>query len=81
MKSAKLISKIDQNKLGPVRLDDFSRFKEKMIMINTLKKLVDETDKDIYKTVAQKEGDKMTHKSLKRALEEIVDIAIKRVDK
>jgi len=79
MKRAKLITKIDPDKLGPVRLDDFSRFKEKMIMISTLKNLVKETDKDIYRSIVRKEEGKMTLKSLKRALETIVDKAINRV--
>ncbi len=81
MRKAKIISDIDQKLIEPVQLDDFSRFKEKMIMINTLKNLLDKTDKSLYKDIVREEGGKMTHKSLKRALEEIVRQAIRQVSK
>ncbi len=79
MKEAKLISGVDPMELRAVRMDDFSRFKEKLIMINTLKSLVDETDRSILKAIVVKEGGVMTTKSLKRALSEIVDAAIEQV--
>jgi uncharacterized Fe-S cluster-containing radical SAM superfamily protein len=76
---AKLISGIDPSEFSHIRLDDFSRFKEKLIMINTLESLAEETDKSILKAIVAKEHGEMTTKSLKRALAEIVDAAIKRV--
>jgi hypothetical protein len=79
VKKANLISGIDPSGVYPVQMDDFSRFKEKLIMINTLKSLADDVDKNILKSIADKEGGVMTPKSLRRALDEIVDIALKRV--
>jgi HAMP domain-containing protein len=48
-------------------------------MINTLKNLVAQVDKGSLKAIIEKEGTKMTVKSLRRALETLVDQAIKRV--
>jgi hypothetical protein len=80
MKEAKVIAHVDFSELQPPQLDDFSRFKEKVIMINTLKSLVAQADKATLKMIAKQEGTQMTGKSLKRALEAIVDQAIKRVN-
>jgi hypothetical protein len=79
MKEATVISSINSDRLQALALDDFSRFKEKVIMINTLKSLLSQTDKAVLKMIAKKEGEKMSAKSLKSALETIVDYAIKRV--
>jgi hypothetical protein len=79
MKEAKVIPNPEPVESHPLKLDDFSRFKEKVIMINTLKSLVEQTDKATFKMIAKQEDGVMTGKSLKRALEAIVDQAIKRV--
>ncbi len=80
MKEARIIFADDMADLEPLPLDDFSRFKEKVIMINTLKGLLAHTDKATFKHIAKKEGPHMTATSLKHALETIVDRAIKRVE-
>jgi hypothetical protein len=79
MKEVRVIVAANPGKLRPLVLDDFSRFKEKVIMINTLKSLVAQADKGSLKAIIEKEGTKMTVKSLRRALETLVDQAIKRV--
>jgi len=79
MKESKRILVEDGDKLQPLALDDFSRFKEKVIMIKTLKSLLVQTDKATLKTIVKNEGATLSVKSLKRALETIVDQAIKRV--
>jgi hypothetical protein len=79
MKEAKVIPLLKPVELHPPELDDFSRFKEKVIMIKTLKSLVAQTDKGTFKMIAKQENGVMTAKSLKRALDAIVDQAIKRV--
>jgi len=79
MREAKIISGVDLSEIRPLPLDDFSRFKEKMIMIEAFKSLVSETDKAIFKTIVRDSGAKMTTKSLRQALETVVEQAIKRV--
>jgi len=79
MREAHILSVQDESEIRPLRLDDFSRFKEKVIMIKTLESLVLETDKAFLKTIVRDAGAKMTTKNLKNALQSIVDQAIKRV--
>jgi len=79
MKRVHVISPPETETLHSPVLDDFSRFKEKVIMINTLKALLADTDKATYRKAAKDEGSLMSAKSLRRALETIVDQAIKRV--
>ena len=79
MREAHILSVQDESEIRPLRLDDFSRFKEKVIMIKTLESLVLETDKSLLKTIVRDTGAKMTTKNLKNALQSIVDQAIKRV--
>jgi len=74
-----LFSVVEESEIRPLQLDDFSRFKEKVIMIETLESLVRETDKAFLKTIVHDAGEKMTTKNLKNALQSIVDQAIKRV--
>ena len=81
MKEAQLITAVESTQLRTLQLDDFSRFKEKVIMINTLKSLLAQADKATLKTIAKKEGTTLNAKSLRNALEAIVDQAIKRVEK
>ncbi len=80
MREVRRISFVDPAKLRPLILDDFSRFKEKLIMINTLKSLLSQTDKATLKRIAKDQGAAMSAKSLRHALETIVDQAIKRVN-
>ncbi len=79
MREARIVSDIPSQNIHPIQLDDFSRFKEKVIMINTLKRLLKETDKRTLKAVARKTGSGITGKHLRHALESIVEQAIKRV--
>ncbi len=79
MREAYLLSAPKESEIRPLQLDDFSRFKEKVIMIKTLESLVQETDKAFLKTIVQDAGETMTTKNLKNALQLIVDQAIKRV--
>jgi hypothetical protein len=81
MKEAHVITAIDPAQLRMLQLDDFSRFKEKVIMIDILKSFLVQTDKATLKTIAKKEGTTLNAKSLRNALEAIVDQAIKRVEK
>jgi hypothetical protein len=81
MNEVRVISGINPAEIRPVRLDDFSRFKEKVIMISTLKSLLVQTDKATLKAIAKKEGATLSPKSLRNALEAIVDQAIKRVER
>ena len=78
MKEATILSDIFSGKIAPVTLEDFSRFKEKVIMINTLKSLVSDTDKATLKAIVRETEADVTAKTLKRALERIVEEAIKR---
>ncbi len=78
MKEARIIHEAPVHSIRALQLDDFSRFKEKVIMINTLKRLLKETDKHTLKAIAQDMGDGVTGKHLRRALESIVEQAIKR---
>ncbi len=80
MREVRRISPVDPAKLQALVLDDFSRFKEKLIMINTLKSLLSQTDKATLKMIAKDQGATMSAKSLRQALETIVDQAIKRVN-
>jgi len=79
MREVHILSVQDESEIRSLRLDDFSRFKEKVIMIKTLESLVLETDKALLKTIVRDTGAKMTTKNLKNALQSIVDQAIKRV--
>jgi hypothetical protein len=79
MREARLIRGVSASEVHPVQLDDFSRFKEKLIMINALKNLVEQTDKGTLKGIAEAIGGKMTAKNLQKALESLVDHATKRV--
>jgi len=78
MKEAHILSADDAREIQPLQLDDFSRFKEKVIMIKALEGLVSDTDKALLKTIVRDAGAKMTTKNLKNALQSIVDQAIKR---
>ena len=80
MKEVTLISPVEREKLQPLALDDFSRFKEKVIMINTLKGLFAQTDKATLKMIARNEGEIMSVKTLRNALKTIIDQAIKRAE-
>ena len=79
MKEATILNHTFSADIGALPLEDFSRFKEKVIMINTLKGLVTDTDKATLKAIVRKTGTDMTVKTLKYALEMIVEQAIKRV--
>jgi len=80
MKEVTLISRVEREKLQPLALDDFSRFKEKVIMITTLKGLFAQTDKATLKMIARNEGEVMNVKTLRNALKTIIDQAIKRAE-
>ena len=79
MKEAVIINGALSEDIGAVPLEDFSRFKEKVIMINTLKGLVTDTDKATLKAIVRETEADLTVKTLKHALEMIVEQAIKRV--
>jgi hypothetical protein len=79
MREAKIIRAVDGSALSSLPLEDFSRFKEKVIMINTLKSLLDQTDKRLLKEIAKREGNGMTSHNLKQAMKAIVEHAMKRV--
>ncbi len=79
MKEATIIHGTSLTEIGAVQLEDFSRFKEKVIMINTLKGLVTDTDKATLKAIVRETEADLTVKTLKHALEMIVEQAIKRV--
>ena len=60
-------------------LEDFSRFKEKVIMISTLKHLVEESDRKQLKSIIRQLDLPIGSRDLRRALEAIVKNEIKRV--
>jgi len=78
MREARIIQGVSSRSIHTLQLDDFSRFKEKVIMINTLKRLLEETDKHTLKAIAKDVGNGVTGKHLRHALESIVELAIKR---
>ena len=78
MKEARILQEPQPQSIHALQLDDFSRFKEKVIMINTLKRLLEETDKRTLKALAKETGDGITGKHLRHVLESIVEQAIKR---
>ncbi len=80
MKEVTVISDVDPGALSTLELDDFSRFKEKVIMIKTLKSLVRDTDKAMLKSIVRDLEAEITARELKRALERVVEQAIKRVE-
>jgi len=80
MKEVTVISDVDPGALSTLELDDFSRFKEKVIMIETLKSLVRDTDKAMLKSIVRDLEAEITARELKRALERVVEQAIKRVE-
>ncbi len=79
MKEATILKHTVSADIGALPLEDFSRFKEKVIMINTLKGLVTDTDKATLKAIVRETEADLTVKTLKHALEMIVEQAIKRV--
>ena len=79
MKEATILNHTFSADIGALPLEDFSRFKEKVIMINTLKGLVTDTDKATLKAIVRETEADLTVKTLKHALEMIVEQAIKRV--
>jgi len=79
MREAHILPAHNESEIQKLPLDDFSRFKEKVIMIKALESLVSDTDKALLKTIVRDAGAKMTTKNLKIALQSIVDQAIKRV--
>ncbi len=79
MKEATILNHTFSADIGALPLEDFSRFKEKVIMINTLEGLVTDTDKATLKAIVRETGADLTVKTLKHALEMIVEQAIKRV--
>ncbi len=79
MKEATVLNGTVSTDITALPLEDFSRFKEKVIMINTLKSLVTDTDKATLKAVIRETEADLTVKTLKQALEMIVEQAIKRV--
>jgi len=80
MKEVTVISDVDPGALSTLELDDFSRFKEKVIMIKTLKSLVRDTDKAMLKSIVRDLEAEITARELKRALGWVVEQAIKRVE-
>jgi len=81
MKEVTVIPHADSQALTKLSLDDFSRFKEKVIMIETLKGLLRDTDKAALKSIARDLEANITTKELRIALEQIVEHAIKRVER
>ena len=79
MKEATVLNSTFSADIGSLPLEDFSRFKEKVIMINTLEGLVTDTDKATLKAIVRETGADLTAKTLKHALEMIVEQAIRRV--
>jgi hypothetical protein len=69
----------DEAHLTAPVLEDFSRFKEKVIMISTLKHLVEESDRKQLKSIIRQLDLSIGAGDLRRALEAIVKHEIKRV--
>ncbi len=80
MKQVRVVNNCDTLERTPPVLDDFSRFKEKVIMISTLERLLAQTDKKTLKSIIRRRELPVSHQALRQALEEIVMQAIKRVE-
>ena len=81
MKSAKIIRINDQSRIQTAQLDDFSRFKEKLIMINALKTLRSKINDTYAKEILEQYDSIKTYKKLRRIIHEIIDAEIRRVER
>jgi hypothetical protein len=80
MRTVCIIDRYDENNIRKPVLDDFSRFKEKVIMINALESVLTRTDKKALKAIIRRHELTIGPKALHRVLEEIITQEIKRVD-
>jgi hypothetical protein len=79
MRSIRVIERYDAARLHPPALDDFSRFKEKVIMMNAFQMLLEQLDKQTLASIIRQQGLSIKPKVLRQAMEEIITQTIKRV--